>query len=95
MILFKIGVFFLFCSFVIWLSNYDPILQADLNHVCGPQPKKNPSRFLDITLIFFILFGCALMAYFMPTEKVGIPPKSWLGMFIWVIAAFFRERIHN
>lgn len=95
MVWFKIGISIFFSSFAIWVSNYDLQLHAELNHVFGLQPKKNPSRLLDVILIFIILFGCALMAYSMPTDQIGLTVGSIIGMIIMAIACVLRTDIHN
>ena len=95
MIWFQIGIFVFFSSFVIWISNYNPELHDELSYIFGPQPKKNPNRFLDMTLVFFLLFGCAIMAYFIPTNKVGLTIGSTIGIIIMAIACVSRTEIHN
>jgi len=95
MILIKIGIFAFFALFLIWISNYDPRLHAELDYFFGPEPKKNPSRLLNITLIFLILFGCAVMIFFMPTDEIGVTIGSIIGMVIMAIACVFRTEICN
>jgi len=95
MIWFKVGVFAVVSSFVIWVSNYSPRLHADLNYFFGYQPKKNPSRLLDAILIFIMLFGCLVMVYFTPTKQFGVTVGSIIGMIIMVVALVSRRNIHN
>ena len=95
MILFKIGNFIFFALFLIWMSNFDKQLYFENSYCLGHQQKKNPSKLLNVILLMLILFGCGIMSYFIPIDKVGISLGTVFGIFIASIAFIARRIAYN
>jgi len=91
----KVIIFVSLSFLAIWMSNYSSRLHAELDYVSGPQPRKNPSRFLDAILIFFIMLGCAMFSFFISEDTVGITTGSMTGIIIVGIAWVGRFNINN